>query len=363
MSRPGSATAPDTELASLTRLRRDAVAWDAFVAASDAPSHLQSTAWARAKAPNGWRPFRVVVDGGSGPIGAQVLVRKLGPGPFALGYAARGPIATRFDEASLAAFTDALRRTARRLRLTHVTIDPGLEGTGPGELLQASGWKPAAPVQHLSSRLIDLTRPEAELWSGLRSSARWSVNRARRSGYLTEDAGEAGLDDFFAVMIETALRRGYIHRSADAYRNTYRAFASAGDARLLVARTGPDGEAVATLMLLACGNRIIEAYGASTLEGSRGRSNYLLKWEAIRSSAARGFTSYDVWGTDQHGLAEFKAGFGGREVTYCGAWDLVTLPLLHLGLLRARRGYVGLVRRRGGLAAVATDHGWSPADG
>ena len=86
-----------TERPSLDRLRTDDASWDAFVEASDTPFPLQLTAWATAKAATGWTSERVVVDAGSGPIGGQVLIRTLGPGPLAFGYAPRGPVATRFD--------------------------------------------------------------------------------------------------------------------------------------------------------------------------------------------------------------------------------------------------------------------------
>ena len=38
-----------------------------------------------------------------------LLIRSLGPGPFAMGYAPRGPVATVFDQASLDAWTEAVR--------------------------------------------------------------------------------------------------------------------------------------------------------------------------------------------------------------------------------------------------------------
>lgn len=338
-------------LSSLALLRRDNAAWDAFVAGSTAPSHLQLSAWARAKAPNGWRPVRVVADGGSGPIGAQVLVRKLGPGPFALGYAARGPVATTFDEPSVAAFTEALRHAARRHRLTHVTVDPALEGADPAELLRVAGWKPADPVQHDRSRLIDLERPEAELWSDLRSTARRYVNKARKAGSTVHEGGSADLEAFFAIMVETAERSGFIHRSADAYRHTYDSFAPSGSARLLFAHL-PDGTPAAAKMLLSCGGRVTQPYSGMTAAGGESRANHLLEWETIRLAAAAGETIYDMWGLANPGIAYFKAGFGGREVTYCGTWDLVTLPLLREGLVRARRAYVRFARRRRGLGTA-----------
>lgn len=355
-----SMTAPTTSggpaSASLTLLRRDDAAWDAFVAGSAAPSHLQVTAWARAKALTGWQPVRVVADGGSGPIGAQVLVRRLGPGPFALGYAARGPVATAFDEASLAAFTGVLRHVARRHRLTHVTIDPALEGPGHGDLLRRAGWKAADPVQHDRSRLIDLARPEAELWSDLRSTARRYVNKARKTGCTVHQGGAGDLDTFFSIMVETAQRSGFIHRSEEAYRQVYEAYAPSDQARLLFAYL-PDGRPAAAKMLLSCGGRVTQPYSGMTEAGGASRANYLLEWETIRRAAAAGETVYDMWGLANPGIAHFKAGFGGREVVYSGTWDLVTLPFLREALVRARRGYVRLARRRRGLA------GGPPADG
>ena len=95
--------------ADLERLRIDDRVWNAFVETSETAFPLQMVEWATAKAPYGWRADRVVADGGSGPIGGQVLIRRLGPGPYSMGYLARGPVATSFDAASLAAFTEALR--------------------------------------------------------------------------------------------------------------------------------------------------------------------------------------------------------------------------------------------------------------
>ena len=113
----------------------------------------------------------------------------------------------------------------------------------------------------------------------------------------------------------------------------------------------PDGAPVATLMLLDCGDRVIERYGASSAEGAAARANYLVKWESIRPSRERGMARYDMWGTDHEGVATFKASFGGYERQYIGAWELVTNRLVH-------GGFAGLARLRGQrrqVGAAATD--------
>ena len=80
------------------------------------------------------------------------------------------------------------------------------------------------------------------------------------------------------------------------------------------------------------------------------RANYLLKWEAIRSSRAEGATSYDMWGLVHPGIRQFKEGFGGREVRLIGAWDL---PLSTIGW-RSYRLAEGRRRRPRELTAGAS---------
>jgi lipid II:glycine glycyltransferase (peptidoglycan interpeptide bridge formation enzyme) len=339
--RPDAPAGPDA-------LERDDAAWDAFVEASPEGSHLQLTPWRRAKAGTGWRAIRVVADGGSGPIGAQVLVRRIGPGPLCLGYAPRGPVAARFDAASVAAFTVALRQAAERERLTHVTVDPGQEGPAAGLLLADAGWCPGDPVQHAGTRVIDLTATEEALWSAVRQSSRRHVNRARRAGCRVREGTVGDLPAFHAILVETAERSGFIHRSLDAYRAAYEAFAPSGRARLLFVDL-PDGSPVATKLLLACGGRVAQPYSGMTAAGGESGANHLLEWETILRCRAAGATLYDMWGRSTSGIAYFKAGFGGREVDYCGAWDLVTMPFAHSLVTSGHRAWVRLARWRRGL--------------
>jgi lipid II:glycine glycyltransferase (peptidoglycan interpeptide bridge formation enzyme) len=86
-----------------------------------------------------------------------------------------------------------------------------------------------------------------------------------------------------------------------------------------------------------------------TEAGGESRANYLLKWEAISSSRERGASVYDLWGLATGGIAHFKTGFGGREVQYIGAWDLVLDPLGRQAYERGQRARVWWARRRAGL--------------
>jgi lipid II:glycine glycyltransferase (peptidoglycan interpeptide bridge formation enzyme) len=343
---PGGAESTASS-ASIATLRSDDAAWDAFVAHNDLGFHTQLTPWATVKAANGWDRTRVVADGGSGPIGAQILTRRIGPGPFGVGYAPRGPVATTWDAASLDAFSAAVRRTARRLRLSHVTFEPPLEPEtfdGAAALFRDAGWRKGHDVQPQRTWEVPLARPEEELWSGLRSKWRQYIGKARRAGTVVTEAGRDDLPQFYEIFLGTAQRTGFIPRTYDSYVQVWDAFAPSGAAKLLFARHS-GGEPAAVLFIVRSGGRVVEPYGGMTLEGAASRANYLLKWEAIRRSNETGARVYDMWGLAHAGIEQFKVGFGGREAGYVGAFDLVTLPILRDAVVTGRRLWVPLARR------------------
>jgi len=330
--------------------------WDAFVEASDPGSYLQLTAWAQVKAVNGWHAGPISSRSGS-EIGAQVLVRRPRPLPWGFAYAPRGPVAARWDADAIERFTEVARRgLAGRLgRISHLRIDPEIERDGPhdpgGSLraaLAVSGWRPAPPIQPEATRIIDLRADEAALWGDLRKKWRQYVNRARSSGYRVVDAEGDRLGEFYAIYRETARRAGFMIRTEAAYRDVWHAYRPGGRARLLFAEDA-SGVPQATLFLVRAGPRVVEPYGGMTTAGAYERANYLLKWEAIRTSREHGATSYDLWGLASTGIAHFKTGFGGREVRYVGAWDLVLAPIGRRVFEAAQRGRVWLARRRHGL--------------
>ncbi len=369
-------TGPDARPAASAPLPDDAqtAAWDAFVEANPRGSYLQLSGWAQVKAVNGWTARRLL-DVEAQPVGAQVLLRRPGPLPWAFAYAPRGPVLDAWDTAGVARLTALVREGLRGgVRVSHLRIDPEVEqGAGPDEdgavtdALRAAGWQPAPPIQPVSTRAIDLTADEAVLWADLRKKWRQYVNKARSGGVSVVEAGPERLGEFYRIYRETADRAGFLIRAESAYRDAWDAFGPQGRARLLFAEL-PDGTPAATLFLVRAGARVVEPYGGMTAAGADSRANYLLKWEAIRGSKAAGATTYDLWGLAHPGIAHFKTGFGGREIRYVGAWDLVLDPLGRRTFAAAQRVRVRVERLRHGLRGAGGETaagyaGTAPADG
>ncbi len=164
------------------------------------------------KAVNGWTSTRLHAPGtGTGDgVGAQVLLRRPGPLPWAFAYAPRGPVLERWDADGDRAVhrrspAQGLRSGASGAgRVSHLRIDPEIErGAGPDDggavtaALAAAGWAASPPVQPVSTRVIDLAADEAALWGDLRKKWRQYVNKARTGGVRVVDAGPERLDDFY----------------------------------------------------------------------------------------------------------------------------------------------------------------------
>ena len=374
---------------SVVDLAPDTATWDAFVSRSNPGSYLQTSAWAEVKAPNGWTPLRFMGSSLVGPAGAgrppadldapehedavadeepgretafgvQLLLRRPRFFPWAFAYAPRGPVLEVWNHSTLGAFTVGLRQAlvSAPVRVSHVRIEPEIELNGPcdvdGELrhaLRHSGWRPGTPVQPPRTRQIDLRQDEGALWGDLRKKWRQYVNKARKSEIRVVDATVDRLPEFYSIYQETARRAGFIIRTFDSYLTVWQAFAKLGMARLLMAETS-EGKGLATLLVLRVGNRVIEPYGGMTAEGAESRANYLLKWEAIRTSREQGAVSYDMWGLSHEGIEHFKTGFGGREIRYVGAWDLVLDPAGRLAFDSAQTWQDRIGRLRHGIRHV-----------
>lgn len=316
---------------SAATLRTDDAAWNAFVAESSAPSFLQATPWAIVKRPNGWRSARIVVDGGEGigPVGAQVLVRHPRPLPMGFGYAARGPVAAGpVDAAVLRRFTEAARAAAKGLGIAHLRIDPELEdadGSVAAALLDL-GWRPAPDIQPRSTRIVDLSLSEDELMAGLRKKTRQSLRKAQSEDVTVVRAGADRLPEFHATLAGTMDRVGLPSRSLGFFRDLWAAYDAAGRAMLLLAQTSA-GEVVSGTLLVGWGSTLVALYGGTNAAGRERNSKYLINWAGLTEAKAAGYTRYDLWGLPNEGIAYFKAGWGGRQVDYVGAWDLVVDPL------------------------------------
>jgi lipid II:glycine glycyltransferase (peptidoglycan interpeptide bridge formation enzyme) len=134
-------------------------------------------------------------------------------------------------------------------------------------------------------------------------------------------------------MFETGGRDNFGVHSREYYQRAYDLFFAQGKCEILQADF--DGEPIAALMVFAQADRSWYFYGASSDRHREHMPAYLLQWEAMQWSRARGCREYDLWGVPDADEAVLEANFLQRGD---GLW----------GVYRFKRGFGGELRRAQG---------------
>ena len=269
---------------------------------------------------------------------AQVLVRRPAPAAVGLRLRAARPGAAALDARgdrarSPSAARDRLPAPAGRAqpppdRPRDRARRAARRGRRARRALRAAGWRPASPIQPDSTRVIDLRADEAALWGDLRKKWRQYVNKARTERH----PGRRGRGRPTARVLRDLPGDGGAGRVPDPRRaglpRRVGRVSARPAARGCCSPRPPTGEPQAALFLVRCGT----AGRRALRRHDRGRRRQPRELPAEvggdpSGPGEQGAETYDLWGLATPGIAHFKTGFGGREVRYIGAWDLVLDPL------------------------------------
>ncbi len=318
--------------------------WDTLVQGAPGGGHLlQSHAWGEMKRNAGWRPLRLaLVRGGGGGGGAgevagagQFLLRPTWPVPGYLMYCPKGPWLEWDDEGAARAFLRGAAEAAARLGAHTLKIEPEVrEGRGGQKaLLEELGFRKFRwDINHRSTMVVDLSRPEEDLLAGMKGKTRYNVRLSARKGVrVAEDGSPAAEEAFWRMYEETSERNGFvIRRPRDYFFTAWRTMREAGRAHLFFAEH--EGEKLAGMYIFTFGKKYWYMYGASTNNKRNLMPTSLLQWEVMRWAKDRGITYYDMMGIPEldklnedhpwYNVYKFKVGFGGEAVEFAGCYDL-----------------------------------------
>jgi peptidoglycan pentaglycine glycine transferase (the first glycine) len=243
---------------------------------------------------------------------------------------------------------------SRRCRAVFVNLVPQVVAGSEG----AERWQRAldghrysvarlgsAPTKTL---MLELDPDADELLRGMKEKTRYNIRLAERRGVTAEVLdgravlGDGGrFDEFYSVYEQNCRRVG----TKSQPHQTLRQFVGGlqEDVFAVFARSGGETAAVA-LCVLNDGTAVYEMNG-STEGGRKAFAPTLVMWKAILEAKRRGCRRFDFGGTFDgryqkaqevwKGFSQFKAGFGGLEVTYLGSF-VKWLPFLRRRRRRAR---------------------------
>jgi len=319
----------------------DAEAWDGELAErTPRVSLLQSWGWGEVQARAGWSIERLRLA--EGRAMASVQIRKVGPAREV--YVPRGPVPATPDA------IDALVQWARQSGVARIVIEPEASREDLRHALKERSFARAAPTQPQHTRILKLLPPE-KLLSTFRHGRRYNIRAGLKRGVVVEEGKDAAELARQSAAVE---RRESINLPDRKYYElllnllpwcrTYTAFSP------------EKHDALATVLVARHAGRAYSLFAGRSGAHRELMGNDLAWWSAISAAAEAGCDDFDLWGVPPpdagpghpwHGLGFFKSEFGGEEVAYVGAWELVLSAsgAQLLGLERKTRAYIRGLKR------------------
>jgi hypothetical protein len=317
----------------------EATDWDRDLEKQGSPSPLlQTWGWGEVQSRAGWTVERVRLG-----AGAMASIQLRSVGPVREAYVPRGPVPATPES------IDALVDWARGAKVAKLRLEPEAPAAF-ADIFMERGFIKRKPTQPEHTRILELKPPE-EMLSSFKQGRRYNIRTGQKRGAVVEEGKDAGELAKQSAAVE---RRESISLPARAYYDLL--LEHLPWARTYVAREPESGEGLAAVLVARHGGRAYHLFAGRTGAHPELMGNDLAWWAAIKAAAEAGCHDYDLWGVPPpgagpehpwHGLGFFKAEYGGEEVAYVGAWDLV-LSVTGARLLdierRTRLGVRGLKR-------------------
>lgn len=233
---------------------------------------------------------------------------------------------------------EELRQKAKSENLTYVHLDPHNQksaGVMTSEIKQKYHLQKAHPVYWRYTTILDLSKSEDQLLESMKPKTRYNLRLAQKKGvsirFSTEDVDLAIFNKLF---FETVNRQSYFGRSPEYYKQIWNTLKPLGKVQLAIAEW--NDQPLVAWMLFMDNDILYYPYGGSSSEHRELMAAYLLVWEIVKWGKEHNFKYFDLWGTlgpnpdeqsSEFGIHRFKTGFGGEQIEYEDAYDMVIKPV------------------------------------
>jgi len=309
----------------------EAEAWDSELAERASPAPLlQSWAWGEIQSRSGWTIERVRLA--SSAAMASVQLRKVGPAQEL--YVPRGPVPATPE--SLRDLTE----WARSIGAARIVVEAEVGRDTLRDALKESGYTRTTPIQPQHTRILKLMPPD-ELLKTFRHGRRYNIRTGLKRGVTVEEGKDAAELARQSAAVE---RRESINLPERGYYDLLLELLPW--CRTYTARAPEKGEPLATVLVARHAGRADSLFAGRSGAHSELMGNDIAWWSAISAAAEAACSDFDLWGTPPpktgpehpwHGLGFFKAEFGGEEISYVGAFELVLSASATLWLSAERK--------------------------
>lgn len=300
---------------------------------------LQSYAWGEFRAQTGAAVERIgIFDAGKLVSAFTITFHKVPHTSYTVGYV---PKSLMPDETMLM----ALSEIGKRHNSLFIKIEPNVSASlqNPSahdtiaKFLVSHGCTPGRPLFTRYSFILDISKSEEKLLSGMHQKTRYNVNLAARKGVqIVEDTSRQGLSEYLRLLHDTTKRQQFYAHNDAYFHSMFETLSK--HSMIHIFKAMYEGTVLSVWIVFIFGSVLYYPYGASSREHREVMANNLLCWEVIKFGKAKGCTSFDMWGSlgpnpsrldPWYGFHKFKEGYGGQLVQFVGTYDLVLNPTMY----------------------------------
>ena len=206
------------------------------------------------------------------------------------------------------------------------------------EILKQKGEPSPKDTFAKHNLLLDLTKPEEEIFAKFHTKNRYNIRYAQKSGVkVRQGTSDKDFEVFYELLKDTSIRQKYYIHPKEYYELIWKLLQPKGIAHILLA--GFNKEVLASWMLLTYENVLYYPYGGSAAKLQNLFPSNLIGWEAIRFGKLKECHSFDMWGAAEdlqnkedpwYGFTSFKIKFGAKHVQYIDSYDFILNKTIHI---------------------------------
>lgn len=242
-----------------------------------------------------------------------------------------GPLINWEESNLIHSFIQEVKKQAHQNKAIFIRVRPQLINNEFSQNIFRKYGFVTSPI-HLHAELtlqLDITPSEHTLLENMRKTTRYEIKKAIRHGIQVIASKEKQyIRKLYDAQIYTAQRQRFYPFSYKYLLKQFETFVKENHAFIYKAEI--NNIPLAYAFIIFYGKEAIYHYGATTQEGRKYGGAYLIQWTAIQEAKKRGIKSYNFWGVSPdnpshrfYRLSVFKRGFGGREIEYLPAHDLI----------------------------------------
>ena len=191
-------------------------------------------------------------------------------------------------------------------------------------------------MQPENNWVLDITKPEEEILTGMKQKGRYNIKIAEKSGLSFTSSKEKDskeLNAFYSQYAETGKRHKISFRAKSYFEKLLEILQEKDYASVYT--VWHENIPLASAVIVFYGGAAIYLYGGSSDSHRELMAPYLLHWNIIKEAKERNLNEYNFLGIapdddGNHpwsGITRFKKQFGGYQADVVGSYDLPLKPM------------------------------------